>query len=115
MFLTKSKKLMETERSRIILKILARRWTCTLINWMTSRPYLSTLEAVMVQVMKNIDVDMDAKKWIRENTSESTGTDEGSMKAQAGWKTLPNKLARGTRREKWVRANHGAIPRHHGV
>ena len=38
----------------------------------------------MVQVLKNIDVDMDAaKQWIRENTSESTGTDEGSMKAQA--------------------------------
>ena len=46
--------------------------------------HIIALEAVMVQVMKNIDVDMDAaREWIRENTSESTGTDEGSMKAQA--------------------------------
>ena len=46
--------------------------------------HIIALEAVMVQVMKNIDVDMDAaREWIRENTSESTGTGEGSLKAQA--------------------------------
>ena len=45
--------------------------------------HIIALEALMVQVMKNVDVDMDsAKEWIRENTAESTGTEEGSVKAQ---------------------------------
>ena len=45
--------------------------------------HIIALEAVMVQVMKTVDVDMDAAKaWIREATAESTGTDEGSTKAQ---------------------------------
>ena len=46
--------------------------------------HIIALEAVVVQIMKNIDIDIDAaREWIRESTSESTGTDEGSMKAQA--------------------------------
>ena len=45
--------------------------------------HIIALEAVILQVMKTIDVDVDAaKQWIVDNTKESTGDEEGSQKAQ---------------------------------
>lgn len=45
--------------------------------------HIIALEAVVLQVLKNVDVDVDAaKQWIIDNTKESTGDEEGSQKAQ---------------------------------
>lgn len=45
--------------------------------------HIIALEAVLTQVIKKVDIDIDAaKEWIRVNTMESTGTEEGSAKAQ---------------------------------
>jgi len=45
--------------------------------------HIIALEAITLQIMKNIDIDIEAaKNWIVENTKESTGDEEGSQKAQ---------------------------------
>ena len=45
--------------------------------------HIIALEAILTQVIKKVDIDIDAaKEWIRVNTMESTGTEEGSAKAQ---------------------------------
>ena len=44
--------------------------------------HIIALEALMVQLVRKLDVDTDAAKvWIRENTEASTGKDGGSEKA----------------------------------
>ena len=45
--------------------------------------HIIALEAVVLQVLKHVDVDVNgAKQWIIDNTKESTGDEEGSQKAQ---------------------------------
>tara|TARA_B100001013_G_scaffold330027_1_gene244726 strand:- start:266 stop:544 length:279 start_codon:yes stop_codon:yes gene_type:complete len=45
--------------------------------------HIIALEALLVQVLNKVDIDVDAaKEWVRINTKESTGTEEGSSKAQ---------------------------------
>ena len=45
--------------------------------------HIIALEAVLTQLVQKVDVDVDAaKEWIRANTAESTGNEEGSTKAQ---------------------------------
>ena len=44
--------------------------------------HIIALEALMVQLVRKLDLDTDAAKvWIRENTETSTGKDGGSEKA----------------------------------
>ena len=44
--------------------------------------HIIALEALVIQVVKKMDVDTEAAKaWIRENTEESTGKEGGSEKA----------------------------------
>lgn len=44
--------------------------------------HIIALEAVMTQVMSRIDIDYKkAEAWIKENTAESSGNAEGSVKA----------------------------------
>ena len=45
--------------------------------------HIIALEALMAQLLKNVDVDVDAaKEWVREQTKESVGNEDGSTKAQ---------------------------------
>ncbi len=44
--------------------------------------HIIALEALMIQLVRKLDVDTDAAKaWIRESTEASTGKDGGSEKA----------------------------------
>ena len=44
--------------------------------------HIIALEALMIQLVRKLDVDTDAAKdWIRANTEESTGQSGGSEKA----------------------------------
>ncbi len=53
--------------------------------------HIIALEAILLQVIKKVDIDAEAaEKWIRDNTVESTGKEEGSVKAQAVLKDLLN-------------------------
>ena len=53
--------------------------------------HIIALEAILLQVIKKVDIDAEAaKEWIRDNTVESTGKDEGSVKAQVVLKDLLN-------------------------
>ena len=46
--------------------------------------HVIALEAIMVQVIKKIDIDIEAaKEWVRVGTEESTGREGGSAKAKA--------------------------------
>jgi len=46
--------------------------------------HIIALEAVMVQVLKKVDIDADAaKEWVRVETEENTGHEGGSQKAKA--------------------------------
>ncbi|NQV57507.1 MAG: hypothetical protein HQ503_16720 [Rhodospirillales bacterium] len=46
--------------------------------------HIIALEAIMIEVIKKVDIDADAaKEWVRENTEESTGNEGGSKKAPA--------------------------------
>ena len=45
--------------------------------------HIIALEAILLQVIKKVDIDAEAaKEWVRDNTVESTGNEEGSVKAQ---------------------------------
>ena len=53
--------------------------------------HIIALEAILIQVIKKVDIDAEAaKEWIRDNTVESTGKEEGSVKAQVVLKDLLN-------------------------
>ena len=44
--------------------------------------HVIALEALVAQVISTMDVDFEAaKEWIKENTKESSGNGEGSIKA----------------------------------
>ena len=45
--------------------------------------HIIALEAVVIQMIKTLEVDAKAaKEWVTENTRESTGSETGSEKAQ---------------------------------
>ena len=45
--------------------------------------HIIALEAIVSQLMKKVDVDVDAaKEWVRVATKKSVGSDDGSIKAQ---------------------------------
>ena len=45
--------------------------------------HIIALEAVVIQITKTLDIDTKAaKEWIKENTKESTGQEDGSEKAK---------------------------------
>lgn len=45
--------------------------------------HIIALEAMMVQVVKTVDIDVEAaKEWVRSNTEVSTGHEGGSEKAK---------------------------------
>ena len=53
--------------------------------------HIIALEAILLQVIKKVDIDAEAaKEWVRDNTVESTGKEEGSVKAQAVLQDLLN-------------------------
>ena len=46
--------------------------------------HIIALEAILIQVLKQTTVDVDAaKQWVRNATEESTGKEGGSTKARA--------------------------------
>ena len=45
--------------------------------------HIIALEAIVLQIIKKVDIDAEAaKKLVKNNTVESTGKEEGSVKAQ---------------------------------